>query len=73
MIKSDAYRQFCYWLEEMAADNPKGQVRDALLMGVLTDAWNDSKIQFSEYVMLFLNTWPCSMTLMQLKPLTANL
>lgn len=52
MKKSAAYEQYAFWLDETASENPKCEIRDALLMGVLTDAWNDPKIQFPEYVML---------------------
>lgn len=52
MNKSVAYEQYAIWLNEAAVDKPKSEIRDALLMGVLTDAWNDPKIHFPEYVML---------------------
>lgn len=47
-------KQYNAWLDDVA-DQPKSQIRDGVIVGILTDAFNDSAITMAEYAYLVLH------------------
>lgn len=52
--RTQAMAQYGFWLEEVRNDTEKGTVRDGVIMGLLTDAFNDPNITMPEYTRLVL-------------------
>lgn len=52
--RTQAMAQYGFWLEEVRNDTEKGTVRDGVIIGLLTDAFNDPNITMPDYTRLLL-------------------